>query len=145
MVILLTIIFSILIIIGCFKDWDDEIIMLSMSCFLFCLIVGVVLCALIINGRAINSKIEMYSEENQNIENEMDVLVEQYMNYESDTYGELKGESSITLVSLYPELKADSLVEKQIEVYLVNNRKIKSLKEKLINISNYKWWLYFGH
>ena len=145
MTILLTIILTILIIIGCFKAWDDEIIMLSMSCFLFCLIVNVVLCALIINERAINSKIEMYSEENQNIENEMDVLVEQYMNYESDTYGELKGESSITLVSLYPELKADSLVEKQIEVYLANNQKIKSLKEKLINISNYKWWLYFGH
>ena len=66
------------------------------------------------------------------------------MNYESDTYGNLKNESSITLVSLYPELKADTLVEKQIEIYTENNKKIKELKEKIINISNYKWLLYFG-
>ena len=58
--------------------------------------------------------------------------------------GELKGESSITLVSLYPELKADTLVTKQIEVYIDNNKKIKNLKEKKINLSVKKWWLYFG-
>lgn len=86
----------------------------------------------------------MYTEENQNIEEDMNILVEQYMNYESDTYGNLKNESSITLVSLYPELKADTLVEKQIEIYTENNKKIKELKEKIINISNYKWLLYFG-
>ena len=86
----------------------------------------------------------MYTEENQNIEEAMNILVEQYMNYESDTYGNLKNESSITLVSLYPELKADTLVEKQIEIYTENNKKIKELKEKIINISNYKWLLYFG-
>lgn len=83
-------------------------------------------------------------QENQNIEEDMNILVEQYMNYESDTYGNLKNESSITLVSLYPELKADTLVEKQIEIYTENNKKIKELKEKIINISNYKWLLYFG-
>ena len=74
----------------------------------------------------------------------MNALVEQYMNYESGTYGELKGESSITLVSLYPELKADTLVTKQIEVYIANNEKIKELKEKKIDLSVKKWWLYFG-
>lgn len=86
----------------------------------------------------------MYTEENQNIEEDMNILVEQYMNYESDTYGNLKNESSITLVSLYSELKADTLVEKQIEIYTENNKEIKELKEKIINISNYKWLLYFG-
>ena len=35
-------------------------------------------------------------------------------NYESNTYGDLKDESSITLVSLYPELKADTLVENRL-------------------------------
>lgn len=74
----------------------------------------------------------------------MDELVTQYMEYESSAYGELKGESGITLISLYPELKADTLVSKQIEIYTENNQKIKELKEKAINISNYKWWVYFG-
>ena len=86
----------------------------------------------------------MYQEENTNIEESMDLLVQKYMNYESDTYGNLKGESSITLVSLYPELKADTLVAQQLVIYVENNNKIKSLKEKQINISNYRWWLYFG-
>ena len=36
------------------------------------------------------------------------------MNYEANTYGDLNNESSITLVSLYPELKADTLVENRL-------------------------------
>lgn len=141
----LTIIFFVLLFIGICRDWDEDVITFFTGGFIVCFIATIIFGALVINGRTINSKIEMYSEENQKIEDDMNVLVEQYMNYESGTYGELKGESSITLVSLYPELKADALVEKQIEVYVTNNEKIKSLKEKLINVSNYKWWLYFGH
>ena len=98
----------------------------------------------VVNGRVIDSKIAMYQEENKNIETQMDILVEKYMDYESETFRELKGESSITLVSLYPELKADELVKSQIEVYTSNNKTIKELKEKKINLSTWKWWLYFG-
>ena len=98
----------------------------------------------VVDGRVIDNKIAMYQEENINIETQMDILIERYMDYESETFGELKGESSITLVSLYPELKADKLVEQQIEVYTSNNKKIKELKESKINVSMWKWWLYFG-
>ena len=144
MTVLLMSIFLILMVIGFCRYWDEEIIACFALGLIVCLIATVFFGALVINGRTINSKIEMYSEENQIIEDDMNALVEQYMTYESDTYGELKGESSITLVSLYPELKSDALVEKQIELYVDNNKKIKKLKEKLINVSNYKWWLYFG-
>lgn len=98
----------------------------------------------VINGRTLDQKIEMYTEENEKIESQMSELIAQYMDYESSTLGDLKGESSIALISLYPELKADALVAKQTEIYIENNQKIKELKEKAINISNYKWWLYFG-
>ena len=98
----------------------------------------------VVDGRVIDNKIAMYQEENKNIEAQMDVLVEKYMDYESETFGELKSESSIALVSLYPELKADELVKSQVEVYTSNNKKIKELKEKKINLSVWKWWLYFG-
>lgn len=98
----------------------------------------------IVEGKVIDDKIAMYQEENTSIETQMDVLVEKYMNYESETFGELKGESGITLVSLYPELKADELVKQQVEVYMNNNKKIKELKESKINLSKWKWWLYFG-
>ena len=48
------------------------------------------------------------------------------------------------LVTLYPELKADTLVAKQIEIYTNNNQKIKELKEQKLYGKVYKWWLYFG-
>jgi hypothetical protein len=144
MSLLLTIVFLALIIFGVCRDWDD----FSVGFFVFMFVVGLLLVAIfggcVINGRTIQAKIDMYQEENANIEESMDLLVQKYMNYESDTYGELKEESSITLVSLYPELKADTLVSQQLIIYVENNNKIKELKEKKINISNYKWWLYFG-
>lgn len=97
-----------------------------------------------INGRVIDDKIKMYEEENTKIETSIGELVKQYMKYESDTLVELKGESSIVLVSLYPELKSDELIKTQIEIYQTNSQKIKELREEKLNLSNYKWWLYFG-
>lgn len=135
--------FFVLLIVAVNKDWDSAGSFCTIG-FAVCLITIVVLSWSIVSGYTLESKINMYTEENQNIEEDMNILVEQYMNYESDTYGNLKNESSITLVSLYPELKADTLVEKQIEIYTENNKEIKELKEKIINISNYKWLLYFG-
>lgn len=109
-----------------------------------CLIVGIVLCVSVTGRSVIDKKIAMYQKENTKIENQMDVLVSQYMKFEMDTYGELKNESSITLVSLYPDLKSDELVKKQIEVYESNNKEIREMKEKKINLKVLKWWLYFG-
>lgn len=92
----------------------------------------------------IDDKIAMYQEENTTIESQIDELVKNYMSYESGTLSEFKSESSITLVSLYPELKSDTLVQTQITTYTENNNKIKELKEELIMRSVYRWWLYFG-
>ena len=106
----------------------------------------VLICLLIVasSGCKNQQKIEMYQEENKNIESQIDELVENYMSYESETLKEFKAESSITLVSLYPELKADELVKTQIKTYTSNNNKIKKLKEGIIDNSTIKWWIYFG-
>ena len=143
MLIALTVLFLILFLL-CFSKWDEDLACVPGFFFLVFLAFSIFVGIGVVNGRTLDNKIVMYTEENENIETEMNTLVEQYMNYESGTYGELKGESSITLVSLYPELKADTLVTKQIEVYIANNEKIKKLKEKKIDLSIKKWWLYFG-
>lgn len=143
MLIVLTVLFLILFLL-CFCKWDEDLACIPGFLFLAFLIISIFVGIGVTNGRTLDNKIAMYTEENENIEADMNALVEQYMNYESGTYGELKGESSITLVSLYPELKADALVTKQIEVYIANNEKIKELKEKKIDLSVKKWWLYFG-
>jgi glutathione peroxidase-family protein len=92
----------------------------------------------------IDKKIEMYQEENNKIESDIDVLVKQYMEHEKSTLKEFKTESSITLVNLYPDLKSNELVKQQINIYTENNNKIKELKEKKLNYQVSKWWLYFG-
>lgn len=96
------------------------------------------------SGNHIPEMISMYEEENNQIESQIGELVNKYMEYEGSTFKDLKNEDSVALVSLYPELKSDALVEKQIEVYIENNKKIKNLKKKQIELPTYKWWLYFG-
>lgn len=93
----------------------------------------------------IDSKIEMYQEENTNIEQDIDKIVKEYLEHEHDTFADLKTEeSSITLVTLFPELKSDTLVQQQLEIYVANNAKIKQLREEKIDIAKTKWILYFG-
>lgn len=105
----------------------------------------VVICLMtLIDGRTLEERIALYEEENVAIEQDINTLVEQYMNYEADTYESLKGENGITLVSLYPELKADELVKEQCELYIANKEQIASLKEQQIELSSCKFWLYFG-
>ena len=87
----------------------------------------------------------MYQEENKKIEQDIDRIVQEYLEHEQDTFSGLKPEdSSITLITLFPELKSDSLVQKQLEIYTKNNAQIKELKEEKINLSTTKWILYFG-
>ena len=103
------------------------------------------LSATVATESTIDSKIEMYQEENTNIEQDIDKIVKEYLEYEHETFADLKTEeSSITLVTLFPELKSDTLVQQQLEIYVENNAKIKSLKEEKIDIAKIKWILYFG-
>lgn len=92
----------------------------------------------------IDSEIEMYQLENTKIEKSIDTVVQGYMKHERDTFGDLKTEESlITLVTLFPELKSDALVQRQLEIYVSNNEMIRSLKEEKIMIMRTKWLLYF--
>ncbi len=95
-------------------------------------------------GHTIDDKISMYQEENATIEENINTVVKNYMEYESKTFENLKDDDAINLVSLFPELKSDTLVSQQIEVYIANNEKIKELKEDKINLSKAKFNLYFG-
>lgn len=124
--------------------YEEDLAYIPLVGAVVCLIVAIILCIGVKDGAVIDEKIAMYKKENTKIEAQMDMLVSQYMKFETDTYGELKNESSITLVSLYPDLKSDELVKKQIDVYESNNKEIRGMKEKKINLKVLKWWLYFG-
>lgn len=107
-----------------------------------CVVIGLFIATLCMAGA--DEKIEMYQEENAKIEQQIANVVEQYQKYESDIFMEIKPESAIEMIALYPELKSDTLVKSQIEVYVANNETIKYWKGILIDRSIVHWLLYFG-
>lgn len=108
-------------------------------------VIAVVLLICSLVSATADKKVDMYQEENARIEQQVADVVEQYQQYETDIFTEVAPESSMTLVSLYPELKSDKLVQSQIDIYLENSKQIKQLKEMLIDRSIVNWWLYFGN
>lgn len=93
----------------------------------------------------IPAQIAMYEEENALIEEKVSNTVTKYMEYEKAIVIEVSpDDDAFTLISLYPELRSDTLVSNEIDVYVKNNEKIKELKSEALNISNYKFWIYFG-
>ena len=119
----------------------------SIAVFVFSLILIFPTWSEIATEYVLDEKILMYEEENRNIEERIDVLVANYLEYEQETFAEFKvgdKEDIVTLVSLFPELKSNTLVQEQLEVYVANNTRIKQLREQKIDISKRRWVLYFG-
>ena len=67
--------------------------------FLFCVVALICLLKPVVEVKFAKDKIAMYEEQNSRIEEQIDVAVKQYMEYESDTYAITAPESSITSVS----------------------------------------------
>lgn len=97
-----------------------------------------------IDSRYTDQKIQMYQEENEKIEEDVNVIITQYMGHENETFDMSKIESSTVLIQMYPELKSNELVSKQIDIYNENNKKIKKLKLEKIKNQKAKFYLYFG-
>lgn len=108
------------------------IIIVSVVVILYCL------------GYNAKDKISMYEEENKKIEEQIAIVVNDYKDYEKDTLKEFKTENAIVYATIYPELKTNTLVQQQIEIYVNNNNKIKELKEAEIDMKIAKWLVYFG-
>lgn len=92
----------------------------------------------------IDQRIEMYETENLQIEERISTAVDGYMTYESDTFDKYDHDDALGLVTLFPELKSDSLISKQIDAYMENNKQIKALKEEKLSYKVCAWWLFFG-
>ncbi len=97
-----------------------------------------------IDSRYTDQKIQMYQEENEKIEEDVNVIITQYMEHENETFDMSKIESSTVLIQMYPELKSNELVSKQIDIYNENNKKIKKLRLEKIKNQKAKFYLYFG-
>ena len=85
-----------------------------------------------------DQKIKLYTEQNKDIENKVGLVVNKYFEHEKDTYAELKPKTKITLVSTYPELQSNKLVQQQIQLYNENNKKITNCKLQKIKAKYYR-------
>ena len=111
---------------------------------IFSIIAFITLLKCVLDRVGIDKKISLYEEENTKIEQQIADVVNQYQEHESGIFKDVTPEGAMTLVTLYPELKSDALVQSQIDVYVENNKAIKELKSMTVNASFYRWWLYFG-
>lgn len=150
MLFLLLFIFIILFIVAIILDNKNyDFIAEFIGFFSICLIIVLIVSITIIiidYPRNIDKKLNMYEEENQNIELKVKETVQSYMDYEQETYKNLVETADLTaLLIKYPELNSNELVKHEIEIYKSNSDKIKELKEKQIDRSSYNWWLYFGN
>lgn len=95
--------------------------------------------------RVIDQKVAVYEEDNARIEASVSAMVERYINYETDTFTKVSENISPTMVfSMYPELKSDAVVEKEISVYVENQKELRELKLSRYDYEIAKWWLWFG-
>lgn len=124
---------------------DKEIIgIITGVIFLTSLILTIVLGVEYSSIKIIDDKIELYQQENFEIEEEISLIVENYEEYESSTYSELKEDiSPEVILNFFPELKANELTQHQIELYVANNEEIKHLKEEKLHLQLLGWWLFF--
>lgn len=91
----------------------------------------------------VDKKIEIYQEENKKIEEDVAIVVSNYLNHESSTFKEII-DNPTALAVVCPELKSNELVSKQIDLYIKNNKKIKDLRLLKASKDTYEFLLYFG-
>ena len=126
-------------------EYGDSLITTFVFAGLIIEIIALICCiSSLIGCRVIDKQIELYETQNKEIEEKVELVVKEYMDYEGKTITEFKSESYITLINLYPDLKADDMIQQQINLYMNNNSTITHLKEKRIKKTIYKWWIYFG-
>lgn len=146
---MLTLIFIILVIATAklVNSYDEEIAIVTGfgAVIVGIAVIIVTVCLFDVTYRT-DKMIQIYTEENEEVEKKLENAVQNYMQYEKDIMISVSpGTDTISLISLYPELKSDKLVESEIETYISNNDKIKELRAGKTYKSTYKFLLFFGH
>lgn len=93
-----------------------------------------------------NAKLEVLNSQNKIVLAQIEPLVQQALNYESNTYKELKmtPENIIAFSNMYPQLQANTFIQSQINIIVENQNEIKELKLKIATLNAYHLWLFTG-
>ena len=90
-------------------------------------------------------QIVVLEERNELVIKQIEPLVDKYLEYEGNTYKDLKLDANI-IVSManYPQLKGDEFVQSQIKIILDNQKQITDLKLRKAKLNAYKLWIFIG-
>ena len=121
------------------SDFIGELIFIS-GLVGFILLIAVLVCTYDYyeTTTLVDQKIQLYTEQNKDIEDKVALVVDKYLEHEKDTYATLKPKTKITLASTYPELQSNKLVQQQIQLYNENNKKITNCKLQKIKSQFYR-------
>ena len=91
-----------------------------------------------------NAQMEVLNSQNEIVLAQIEPLVQQAMDYESNTYKELKmtPENVIAFSNMYPQLQANTFIQSQIDIIVENQKEIKDLKLKIASLNAYRLWLF---
>jgi hypothetical protein len=92
----------------------------------------------------IDSRLPVIEEQNTMVLSQIEPLVQQALEYESNTYKDFKLDAAkvIAFTQLYPDLKANDFLNKQIDIILTNQEEIKQLKLDKATLNAYHFWLW---
>ena len=96
------------------------------------------------SGFSIEEKIEIYEEQNAQIEQSIDAAVKAYCEHEQITYVQMSDGAIALVAAAYPELASSELVKAQMEVWTSNSNELKDLKSRLVDFHRAQYFLYFG-
>lgn len=144
MLYILVVIGLILIILGIIMEDDTSLglgaIIITVSLLILAVTVGVYN----YDKSTVDSRLSVLEEQNQVVLSQIEPIVQRALDYESNTYENFKLDANkiIAFTQLYPDLKANSFLNKQIDIILVNQEEIKQLKLAKATLNAYHFWLW---
>ena len=99
---------------------------------------------IVASGFGIQEKIQIYEDQNTQIEQSIDAAVKAYCEHEQITYVQMSDGAVALVAAAYPELASSELVKTQMEVWTSNSNELKDLKSKLVDFHRAQYFLYFG-
>lgn len=144
MLYILLLIGLILIILG-ITQCEDALTGLGAAIFVVFIFVTAIVAGLYNYDKStIDSQLPVLEEQNQIVLSQIEPLVQQALEYESNTYKDFKLDAAkvIAFTQLYPDLKANDFLNKQIDIILTNQAEIKQLKLAKATLNAYHFWLW---
>ena len=96
------------------------------------------------SGFGIQEKIQIYEDQNTQIEQSIDAAVKAYCEHEQITYVQMSDGAVALVAAAYPELASSELAKTQMEVWTSNSNELKDLKSDLVDFHRARYFLYFG-